>query len=70
MADNYYGTCAMCDYFDLYDNDGYGKYRCTYRDRYYTVFESQCTAYFKPARPVGRYTRTELVDMAREHRLP
>ncbi|MBQ7779831.1 MAG: hypothetical protein IJ404_04985 [Clostridia bacterium] len=70
MADNYYGKCAMCKYFDLYDSDGYGKYKCTYSGRYYTVFEPQCTAHFEPASPTGRYSRSELVDMAREHKLP
>ncbi|MBR6682039.1 MAG: hypothetical protein IKL40_03545 [Clostridia bacterium] len=69
MADNYFGKCSMCEYFDLYDSDG-GKYRCTYTGHYYTVFEPQCNAYFKPARPTGRYTRTELIEMAREKRLP
>jgi len=70
MADNYYGKCSMCEYFDLYDNDGYGKYKCTRREQYFTVFEPQCSAYFKPAVSVGRYTRTELIELAREHKLP
>lgn len=70
MADNYYGKCAMCEHFDLYDSDGYGKYRCKYSGHYYTVFEPQCSSHFEPARPNGKYTRSELVDLAREHKLP
>ena len=68
MADNYYGKCAMCEYFDLYDKDG-GKYRCTQRNIYYTVFEPQCTAYYKPASPRGQYSRVELIERARENKL-
>ena len=70
MADNYYGKCALCEYFNLQASDGYGKYLCTIRDRYYTVFEPMCSTYFKPAQAIGRYTRSELVDLAREHKYP
>lgn len=68
MAGNYYGKCALCEYFDLYSNDG-GKYRCTKRNQYFTVFENQCTTYFRPASGHSGYTRAELVDRAREHKL-
>jgi len=68
MADNYYGKCALCEYFDLRDKS-YGKYWCSKMRTYFTVFEPQCSAYFKPAGPEGRYSRTELVELARENKL-
>ena len=68
MADNYYGTCALCEYFNLYDKSG-GTYRCTKMNQYFTVFEKQCNTYFRPAGPMMGYTRSELVDRARENKL-
>lgn len=68
MAENYFGKCAMCEYFDLRDKS-LGKYYCTKRKTYFTVYEKQCTAYFKPAGGEGDYTRSELVDRAREGKL-
>lgn len=66
MADSYYGKCALCVHFNLYDKD-YGKYRCEKLKTYFTVFEPQCNSYFELATPVGE--RIELVEKAREGKL-
>jgi len=65
MADNYFGTCALCKHFDLYDKS-YGKYYCTEMRTYFTVFEKKCTK-FEPAGPASE--RIEMVDKARENKL-
>jgi len=65
MADNYLGKCALCEHFDLYDKFN-GKYRCTLRNHYFTVFESQCSK-FKNAGPLAQ--RIEMVEKAREGKL-
>ncbi len=68
MADNYWGCCALCEYFNLFDKDG-GRYRCIKTGHYFTVFEKQCHSYFKPAGPIGDKSRSEAVDLARENKL-
>lgn len=68
MADNYWGKCAMCENFDLRDK-WLGKYYCSQFKMYFTVFEDQCKVYFRPAGPERGYSRTELVEMARNGKL-
>lgn len=47
MADNYYGKCAMCQYFNLYDKYSFvsDKYKCTLKDSYRPWSDTACDKY-------------------------
>lgn len=63
--ENYYGKCAMCQYFNLYDKYSFvsDKYMCTLKDSYRPWSDSACDKFVQANRS------PELVEKAREGRL-
>ncbi len=63
--ENYYGKCAMCQYFNLYDKYSFAsdKYMCTLKDSYRPWSDEACNKFVQANRS------PELVEKAREGRL-